>query len=211
MSDINLQELRRNKLKTILDNHFFSIASLAKKINISRSNLSNLLSGKRLFSSYTASKIETALGLPLGYLSIMDNDNLNLSEFVNAKFNHNLSSLDTLFSKNLMIPIEIAKRINISSKDNILLTHMNDNLMYPTIKLNDMIIVDLNKILIEENKLYLVDINGFIKVRRLVINQNLVFVHIDNLEKKNSYIVNSYQLDDIKIVGKVIGFISDLN
>ena len=184
MSDINLQALRRNKLKTILDNHFFSIASLAKKINISRSNLSNLLSGKRLFSSYTASKIETALGLPLGYLSIMDNDNLNLSEFVNAKFNHNLSSLDTLFSKNLMIPIEIAKRINISSKDNILLTHMNDNLMYPTIKLNDMIIVDLNKILIEENKLYLVDINGFIKVRRLVINQNLVFVHIDNLEKK---------------------------
>ena len=65
--DVDEQRLRRKNLKTILDKYFFSIASLAEKVNISRGNLSNLLSGNRPFSSYTANKIEAMLALPLGY------------------------------------------------------------------------------------------------------------------------------------------------
>lgn len=210
--DTKEQELRRKKLKLILDKYFFSIASLAEKINISRGNLSTLLSGARPFSSYTASKIEASLALPHGYLSSDMESDLELSDFVNVRYYENVKYLvGASFEKKVKIPIEIANKLKIAQNDNILITYMNDESMYPTIKLNDMIIVDLSQNQVEDNMIYLIDIGGYYKVRRLTISENIVSVHIDNQEKKKTYIVNSFNLKNIKVLGKLVGVISDIN
>lgn len=212
VNDINKQELRRKKLKIILDKYFFSIASLAEKINISRANLSTLLSGARPFSSYTANKIEASLALPTGYLSSELEDNIELTDFINVRYYEDIKYLvGASFEKKIKIPVEVAKQLKLNASDDILITYMNDGLMYPTIKLNDMVFVDTSQNGVEDNKLYLIDINGFYKIRRLIINKNIVSIHIDNQEKKKTYIINSFDVDDITIMGKIVGLISDLN
>lgn len=212
VNDINKQELRRKKLKIILDKYFFSIASLAEKINISRANLSTLLSGARPFSSYTANKIEASLALPTGYLSSELEDNIELTDFINVRYYEDIKYLvGASFEKKIKIPLEVAKQLKLNTSDDILITYMNDDLMYPTIKLNDMVFVDTNQNVVEDNKIYLFEVNGFYKIRRLIINKNSALIHIDNQEKKKTYIVSSFDMGDITIIGKIVGLISDLN
>lgn len=212
VNDINKQELRRKKLKIILDKYFFSIASLAEKINISRANLSTLLSGTRPFSLYTANKIEASLALPHGYLSSDMESDVELTDFINVRYYEDIKYLvGASFEKKIKIPVEVAKKLKLNASDDILITYMNDDLMYPTIKLNDMVFVDTSQNGIEDNKLYLIEVNGFYKIRRLIINKNIASIHIDNQEKKKTYIVSSFDLNDIDVIGKVVGLVFDLN
>ena len=211
-NDKEEEYLRRTKLKVILDKYFFSIASLAEKLNISRANLSTLLSGNRPFSLYTASKIETSLALPLGYLSSNSSDEYELSDSISAKYYEDMKYLvGTSFEKNINLPKEIVRQLKLNSTDEIIVSYMNDDLMYPTIKPNEMIFVATHQNRIEENKIYLIEINGFYRVRRLMVDKSIISVHIDNPDKKKTYITKSFDLDDIVIMGKVVGLISDLN
>lgn len=210
--DADEQEVRRRKLKIILDKYFFSIASLAEKINISRANLSTLLSGTRPFSLYTANKIEASLALPHGYLSSDMESDVELTDFINVRYYEDIKYLvGASFEKKIKIPVEVAKQLKLNASDDILITYMNDDLMYPTIKLNDMVFVDTSQNGVEDNKLYLIEVNGFYKIRRLIINKNIASIHIDNQEKKKTYIVSSFDLNDIDVIGKVVGLVFDLN
>lgn len=210
--DADEQEVRRRKLKIILDKYFFSIASLAEKINISRANLSTLLSGTRPFSLYTANKIEASLALPHGYLSSDMEGDVELTDFINVRYYEDIKYLvGASFEKKIKIPVEVAKQLKLNASDDILITYMNDDLMYPTIKLNDMVFVDTSQNGVEDNKLYLIEVNGFYKIRRLIINKNIASIHIDNQEKKKTYIVSSFDLNDIDVIGKVVGLVFDLN
>lgn len=206
------QALRRKNLKTILNKYFFSIASLADKVSISRANLSTLLSGTRPFSSYTANKIEASLALPHGYLSSNTVTDAEITNFLNVRYYEDIKYLvGASFEKKIKIPLEVAKQLKLNTSDDILITYMNDDLMYPTIKLNDMVFVDTNQNVVEDNKIYLFEVNGFYKIRRLIINKNSALIHIDNQEKKKTYIVSSFDMGDITIIGKIVGLISDLN
>lgn len=211
-SDVNKQELRRKKLKLILDKYFFSIAALAEKIKISRANLSTLLSGARPFTLYTANKIEALLALPHGYLSSEMEGDGELTDFISVRYYEDIKYLvGTSFEKKIKLPIEVAKQLKLNVGDDVIVTYMNDDLMYDTIKLNDMVFVDTIQNKVEDNKIYLIDVNGFYRIRRLLINKNIVSIHIDNEEEKKTYVVKSFSLDDVNIIGKVVGLISDLN
>lgn len=205
-------DLRRKNLKLILDKYFFSITSLAEKLNINRANLSTLLSGTRPFSSYTANKIESLLALPHGYLSSESEVNEDLNSFIISKYYEDLKYIvGSSFQKKIKIPVELIKHLKLNNQSEILVSHMNDDLMNPTIKLNEMILVDTQQDKIEDNKLYLIEINGFYRVRRLIINDHIVSIHIDSPENLKGYIVKSFDITDIKVIGKVIGIFSNLN
>lgn len=206
------QELRRQKLKIILDKYYFSIAALAEKVNISRANLSTLLSGARPFTQYTANKIESSLALPNGYLSSNIGNNIELTDFIDIRYYEDMKYLvGASFEKKIKIPVEIAKKFNFNTGDDVLMTNMNDDLMYPTIKLHDMVFVDTTQNIIEDNKIYLIKVNGFYRIRRLLIDKTIVSIHIDNEEEKKTYVVKLFSLDDVDVIGKIVGLISDLN
>lgn len=204
--------IRRNKLKAILDKYFFSISSLAKKVDITRGNLSTLLSGDRPFSDYTANKIEAALDLPCGYLSDENIEDYELDKFFNVKFYEDMKFLvGNSFEKKIKLPREFARKMKLNNEQDILITIMNDDLMHPSIKLNDMLFIDLSQKLIEDNKLYLININGFYKIRRLILDKDIVAVHIDNPDNKLTHITRSYEINDIEIVGKVVSTLSNID
>lgn len=208
----NEQDLRRKKLKIILDKYYFSIAALAEKINISRANLSTLLSGARPFTQYTANKIEASLALPHGYLSSNLGDDIELTNFIDVRYYEDMKYLvGASFEKKIKIPVEIAKRFKLNTGDDVVVTSMNDDLMYPTIKLHDMVFVDTSQNTIEDNKIYLIKVNGFYRIRRLLIDKTIISIHIDNEEKKKTYVVKLFSLDDVDVIGKIVGLISDLN
>lgn len=211
-NNIEYQNVRRKKLKIILDKYFFSISALADKLDISRANLSTLISGTRPFSLYTANKIESSLALPYGYLSSETAEEHTLTDFISVKYYEDVKYLvGTSFEKKIKIPKEIIEQFKLNDNDNIIVTYMNDDLMYPTIKLREMIMVDTSQQKIEENKIYLININGFYRIRRLIVNNAMISVHIDNQDKKKTYIVNSFNPNDIEIVGKIVGLVSNLN
>lgn len=203
--DIDEQGLRRKKLKTILDKYFFSIASLAEKVNISRGNLSNLLSGNRPFSSYTANKIEAMLALPLGYLSNDNEEEYELSDFIDAKYYEDIKFLvSSGLEKKVKLPKEIIKKLKLNNSEDMLVTFMNDDLMNPTIKSNEMIFIDCSQRKVEDGMIYLIEVNSFYRVRRLFNKKNAVVVHIDNPNEKDNYVINTIPLSDIDIIGKLV-------
>jgi transcriptional regulator with XRE-family HTH domain len=203
--DVDEQRLRRKKLKTILDKYFFSIASLAEKVNISRGNLSNLLSGNRPFSSYTANKIEAMLALPLGYLSNDNGEEYELSDFIDVKYYEDIKFLvSSGLEKKVKFPKEIIIKLKLNNREDILVTFMNDDLMNPTIKSNEMIFIDCSQRKVEDGMIYLVEVNSFYRVRRLFNKKNAVSVHIDNPNEKDNYVINTIPLSDIDIIGKLV-------
>lgn len=203
--EVDKQALRRKKLKTILDKYFFSIASLAEKVNISRGNLSNLLSGNRPFSSYTANKIEAMLALPLGYLSNDNEEEYELSDFIDVKYYEDIKFLvSSGLEKKVKFPKEIIKKLKLNNREDILVTFMNDDLMNPTIKSNEMIFIDCSQRKVEDGMIYLVEVNSFYRVRRLFNKKNAVSVHIDNPNEKDNYVINTIPLSDIDIIGKLV-------
>lgn len=207
--DSQKQKLRRKKLKLILDKYFFSIAALAEKINISRANVSTLLSGNRPFTLYTANKIEAALNLTNGYLSNELVDDSGLTDFISVCFYEDMKYMTgSSFEKKIKIPTEIIKKMKLHTDgSNILVTHMNDDLMNPSIREDEMIFIDCTQNFVEDGMIYLVEINGFYRVRRLFVNNDVISIHIDNLNEKKKYEVKNIYQNQLNVIGKLVGSI----
>ena len=69
-----------------------------------------MLSGNRPFSSYTANKIKPMLALPLGYLSNDNEEEYELSDFIDAKYYEDIKFLvSSGLEKKVKLPKEIIK------------------------------------------------------------------------------------------------------
>lgn len=202
----NIQETRRKQLQDFIQQKFKSITDFSKKLGIDQANVSTLLNGTRPFTNFTANKIETAFSLPAGYLSSDEEHNFVLADFVGAKYYDDMKYLvNTTFEKNLKIPNEMIKLLKCQNEENIIVTYMNDDLMNPTIKKNEMIFVDYSQKKVEDGMIYLIEVNSFYRVRRLYNKKDSVSVHIDNPSEKVNYVVNTIPLSDIDIIGKLVG------
>ena len=204
----NIEEIRRNNLRKFIEQKFKSITEFSKKLGIDQANVSTLLNGARPFTDFTANKIEVTFALPQGYLSNEEHNKYVLTDFINAKFYEDMKYLaGSLLEKNIKLPVEIVHNLKLNNGTDLLVTYMNDDLMNPTIKPNEMIFIDYSQKKVEYGMLYLIEINNFFYVRRLFNKGDSISIHIDNLVEKVNYIVNTISLTDINVIGKFVGSI----
>ena len=202
-----LENVRRNNLREFIKQRFQSLSDFARQFGTNKSNISTLLNGSRGFTDFTANKIEVTFALPQGYLSNEEHNEFVLIDFINAKFYEDMKYLVVSTpEKNIRLPLEIVGGLNLNAKNtNLLVTYMNDDLMNPTIKKNEMIFVDYSQKKVEDGMIYLIEVNSFYRVRRLYNKKDSVSVHIDNPSEKVNYVVNTIPLSDIDIIGKLVG------
>lgn len=211
--DEEIQVIRRERLQYLIDQKFHTVAAFAEKLGIHKSTVSTLLKGMRDFTDFTATKIESTFALPEGYLSSEEDQRYILTDFVDVKFHEDIKYISNpLLEKIIKVPSLICNQFNIQKAESLIATKMNDELMYPTINKDELIVIDTSQANIEENKIYLFEINGLFKIRRLVsTGKDLVALHIDNENEKKKYIINSMPLSDIKTLGRVVGGIKNYN
>ena len=209
LDDELYMEIRKKKLKSIFDKHFFSITSLAEKIGINRPNLSAFLSGSRPISTNTAHKIEASLSLPVDFLSTEDEYDVDYKDYIDVYFSLDLNNaLNPLLTNKYKFPKQFFKKISSETKSEILITSMPDEYMYPTIKKNELIFIDKSNDSVEDGCIYLFEYLGFFKIRRLqIIGKNLLLINVDN--KNLNFEPIKLNLSDIKIIGKIFYSISD--
>lgn len=208
-----VQEIRRIQLKVFIDKKFDSIAEFASKLEINRNNVSTLLNGKRPFSDATANKIENTFALPHGYLSSEGDKERIVTDFIDVSFYEDMKNiLDPNAKKQIRIASPFLEQINIQSLDSLIATRMNDELMYPTINKGELIIIDTSQNIVEEYKLHLFKVNGFLQVRRPVsAGKDMIALHIDNENEKKKYIINDVPLSEINNIGRIVGGIKNYN
>jgi transcriptional regulator with XRE-family HTH domain len=186
-----------------------SIAELAREIGLKRGNLSILLAGKSKITRLMANRIESKLNLPLGSLSkevpIINTTTITMNYF---KLMKNVDN--SVFDNRICIPNVITDSLEITS-NSIMITHMNDNFMYPTININDMLIIDKEQTNIESNQIYLIKHCDAFRVRRLNKVKDDLEIHIDNSQCKPTYINNTINQSELEVIGKVVGLISRLD
>lgn len=204
----NVEEIRRSNLKEFINQKFLSLSDFARQYGSNKSNISTLLNGSRGFTDFTANKIEVTFALPQGYLSSEEHNAFTLIDLINAKFYEDVKYLaESSREKNIKLPVEIVHNLKLNNGTDLLVTYMNDDLMNPTIKPNEMIFIDYSQKKVEYGMLYLIEINNFFYVRRLFNKGDSISIHIDNLVEKVNYIVNTISLTDINVIGKFVGSI----
>lgn len=208
-----IQEIRRERLNIFIKKNFNTLAEFGKKAGMNKTNISSLLNGLRPFTDRTADKIEKTFALPDGYLSNKDEQHYALTEFVSIKFYEDINStLDPLSAKKITVASQICNKLGAHNPEDLIAVEMNDELMYPTINKDELIIVDTSQQKIEENKIYLFEMDGFFKVRRLVTaGKQFAALHIDNDNERKRYITSNIPLSEIHVIGRVVGGIKNYN
>lgn len=208
-----IYEIRRNHLKKLIDYKFKTVVECAIKAKYHESTIWTLLNGTRDFTDLSAKRLEFKLSLPEGYLSSKDEHQYNIIDFIDVGFYEDVKNIiNPLLEKIVKIPTLICEQFKIQNPESLIAIKMNDELMYPTINNNELIIIDNSQTSIEENKIYLFEINGLYKIRRPVIaGKDMVALHIDNENERKKYIINNIQLSDVKIIGKIVGGIKNYN
>lgn len=205
----NAQDVRRKKLKLILDKYFFSITALAEKVGINRANLSAIISGAKPLTSYTSNKIESALELPTGYLSSNDMTDFEYTDYVNVQYQIDLSkAMNPLIQQTLKLPKQLLKMVNLESDHDLLITTMPDDFMYPTIKKEELIIIDKSNDVLQDNGIYLFEYLGMFKIRRIqLIGRDIISINADNENIK--YKPVKLNVSELEIIGRVIYNLSE--
>lgn len=209
INDENTQNIRRKKLKLILDKYFFSITALAEKIGINRANLSAIISGAKPITSYTSNKIESMLSLPTGYLSSDDINDFEYSDYIDIPYQVDLNQvMNPFIQQSLKMPKQLLKKVNLEGAYDLFITAMPDDFMNPTIKKDELIIINKLDDTIQDSGIYLFEYLGMFKIRRLqLIGKNLMSINADNENIK--YKPLELTLSEFVIIGRVIYNLSE--
>ena len=209
INDENTQNIRRKKLKLILDKYFFSITALAEKIGINRANLSAIISGAKPITSYTSNKIESMLSLPTGYLSSDDINDFEYSDYIDIPYQVDLNQvMNPFIQQSLKMPKQLLKKVNLEDAYDLFITAMPDDFMNPTIKKDELIIINKLDDTIQDSGIYLFEYLGMFKIRRLqLIGKNLMSINADNENIK--YKPLELTLSEFVIIGRVIYNLSE--
>ena len=95
-----------------------------------------------------------------------------------------------------------AKMLGITEKDNIDAINVTGESMHPTIKEGSIILIDRGKTTYQDGKIFALNINGNLFIKRLVINTKNGF---DLISDNELIAPQSVSMDEVVIVGRVIG------
>jgi phage repressor protein C with HTH and peptisase S24 domain len=95
-----------------------------------------------------------------------------------------------------------AKMLGITEKDNIDAINVTGESMNPTIKEGSIILIDRGKTTYQEGKIFALNVSGNLFIKRLVMNTRNGY---DLISDNNLIAPQSVNIDEVVIVGKIIG------
>ena len=224
LKTINITFMKNNVSK-IRKSKKMNCETLAKLLNTTRQTIYDIEHGKRGITEENQQKICNIFNCSLNdiYDEDLDVNNLghnNVKSSVKIKFFKNLLDMEINSSDKLKSKIELEEEFKFIDLDNyailknkyntngIICTNINFNYMYPTLKNDDLIFVDINNTSFVDNKLFMVLENNYIKIRRIKQPnpaENNYTISSDN-DKDYEYKLYNLKLEDLveKVLGRII-------
>lgn len=205
-----LQEIRRKKLKSIINQYYLTTTALSEKVGINRANLSAILTGSRKFTKSISNRLEIILSLPSGYLSEPDDVAFSYDSYFDVVYYDNLNDVNDYFRANkFKLPKKLFNVKNITNSEEFLIVKIPDDLMAKTINKNEFIVVDGNQVAIEDGSIYLYEYLDAVKARRFqIVGKDKFQITFDNDSIKSNPL--TLNLSDVNVMGKVICVLKDL-
>lgn len=184
---------------------------LGKVLEVGYSTIGNRASRDSSYSIEELMKIEKSYGLPIGSLSGVSNSDITLDFYPDVfgscgdgcmVFNET--------SEKLAVTKDVITNYSDKNKYSVIVARGQSN--EPTIMNNDKLIIQhITNNLIIDNQLYVFSYDGQIYIKRLIKNIDEIVIISDNPDKsvyRNQY-VSKENMNDLKILGKVIGLLRE--
>lgn len=187
--------------------------ALANCLEIRQTAISGRANRNSEFSLDELMQIERAMGLPIGSLSgITASDNNIELDFYPDVFGScgDGSMVFEETSEKLAVTKDVITNYSDKNKYSVIVARGQSN--EPTIMNNDKLIIQhITNNLIIDNQLYVFSYDGQIYIKRLIKNIDEIVIISDNPDKsvyRNQY-VSKENMNDLKILGKVIGLLRE--
>jgi phage repressor protein C with HTH and peptisase S24 domain len=197
-----LQSLTKTKI---------SQKTIANVLNVGASAISNKVARDVDFSLEELIKIEQAMGLSIGSLSGVTSSDITLDFYPDVFGSCGDGSMvfeET--SEKLAVTKDVITNYSDKNKYSVIVARGQSN--EPTIMNNDKLIIQhITNNLIIDNQLYVFSYDGQIYIKRLIKNIDEIVIISDNPDKsvyRNQY-VSKENMNDLKILGKVIGLLRE--
>lgn len=203
-----------NKIKHIRELQKLTQENLAKQINMSKGNLSQIENGIVGITYDNLIKICAILKCSIAELfgekeyNKDDDKNIHI-KFYNQLFINDFTTLENVINFEIIaISEKLFGILNINNYKNIIAIKAFEKNMEPAISNNDFVLIDLEIKDVLNNKIYLIQENSKLKLKRIFRknpNKTTIFIKSD-LEIEGEY--EMYELDIIadkeKIIGQVV-------
>lgn len=92
------------------------------------------------------------------------------------------------------------------SSENLAVCHATGNSMSPTIEEGQVLLVDVTEVMPQSTKIYLIRIDGFSYIKRLIHVFDKWIIRSDNPDKNNypDIEINAEKMTDIQIEGRIV-------
>ena len=215
----------KNNVKKMRKSKKMSIVVLAELLGMTPQSVRDIEAGRRAVTEENQLKIRNIFNCSLNdiYDEDLDVNNLGHNDIKNSvkiRFFKNLLDMKVSSHEELKSKIELEEEFKFIDLDNyailknkyntngIICTNINFNYMYPTLKNDDLIFVDINNTSFVDNKLFMVLENNYIKIRRIKQPnpaENNYTISSDN-DKDYEYKLYNLKLEELteKVLGKII-------
>lgn len=200
----------KNNIREIRQKRGLTLTELAKRLNMGKGNLSNIETGKLGLTQENINKLSEILKVSSS--EILGDQPINQESLIKIKYIDNIllikncqqfeSADEFVLDEKFLFFLGIKEKFKKT-----LIIKAPNNSMYPVIETGDIIFVDTTETIIIRDGLYLIQEQGIMQIRQVVIEKESTRIRTYAINKGSfGNLENSYKDDELdgKVCGKII-------